>query len=150
MAEIDKIIAKQPAVAPQGSVAKAAPSDPVQRGGTESAPVVRSGRSVLWTWVSVSLGVAVAAAVTVGWPYAHSCGLPLYGYLAAAVGVMLVGLWSAVLSWTRRIALAHLVAILVTLTGALVFGKAILDRTSYPDQPATWSCGAPPVTTPAS
>lgn len=150
MAEIDKIIAKQPAVAPQGSVARAAPSAAVQRGAAESAPVVRSGRSVLWTWISVLLGVAVAAAVTVGWPYAHSCGLSLYGYLAAAAGVMLVGLWGAVMSWTRRIALAHLIAILVTLTGALVLGKAILDRTSYPDKPATWSCGAPPVTTPES
>jgi hypothetical protein len=150
MAEIDKIIAKQPAVAPQGSVARPAASAPVQRGATESAPVVRSGRSALWTWASVLLGVAVAAAVTIGWPYAHSCGLPLYGYLAAAAGVMLVGIWGAVMSWTRRIALAHLVAILVTLTGAMVLGKAVLDRTSYPGKPATWSCSAAPVTPPAS
>lgn len=143
MAEIDKIIAKQPAVAPQGSVARAAASAPAQRAASESAPVVRSGPTVLWTWVSVLLGVAVAAAVTVGWPYAHACGLSLYGYMAAAAGVLLVGLWGTVMSWKRRIAAAHVIAVLVTLTGGLILGKTILDRSSYPSKPSTWSCGAP-------
>jgi hypothetical protein len=140
MAEIDKIIAKQPVGASQGAVTKAGGAAPVQRQAPESAPVVTSRRAVLTTWVSVLLGVMVAAGVVFAWPYAHTCGIPLYGYLAAAAGVMLVGLWAAVLSWKRRIALAHLTALLVTLTGAVILGKAVLDRSSYPGRPAAWSC----------
>jgi hypothetical protein len=142
MAEIDKIIAKQPAV-PQGSAVKASGSAPVQRAAVEAAPVVRTRRTALATWVQVLLGVIVAAGVTLAWPYAHSCGLSLYGYLAAAAGVVLVGLWGAVASWARRMALAHLIALVVTLSGALLVGKTFLDRSSYPRRPSTWSCTAP-------
>jgi hypothetical protein len=147
MAEIDKIIAKQPAGPPAPGV-KVSPTAPVQRAAAETAPVVRNRRTALATWVQVLLGVTVAAGVTLAWPYAHSCGLSLYGYLAAAVGVVLVGLWGAVASWTRRMALAHLIAVLVTLSGALLVGKIFLDRSSYPRQPSTWSCTAPGIPTP--
>ena len=142
MAEIDKIIAKQPVGTP-APAAKAAPAGAVQRAVTETAPVVRTRRTVLATWVQVLLGVTVAAGVTLAWPYAHSCGLSLYGYLAAATGVVLVGLWGAVASWARRMALAHLIALIVTLSGALLVAKIFLDRSSYPRQPSTWSCTAP-------
>jgi len=143
MAEIDKIIAKQPAVGAQGSGGRASPSAPVQRAATESGPVVRSGRAVLTTWLRVSLGVTVAAGVSLAWPYAHACGVPLYGYVAAAAGVFLAGLWGAVASWARRMAAAHLIALLVTLTGALIVGKVFLDRSTYPSRPSTWSCTSP-------
>lgn len=143
MAEIDKIIAKQPAGGGQGAGARPSASAPVQRGASESAPVVRSGRAVLTTWLKVSLGVTVAAGVALAWPYAHACGLPLYGYVAAAAGVFLAGLWGVVASWARRMAAAHLIALLVTLTGALIVGKVVVDRSSYPIRKSTWSCPAP-------
>jgi len=143
MAEIDKIIAKGGAPGGQGTGVKASSSAPVQRAAPEGGTVVRSGRGALTTWLKVSLGVLVAAGVALAWPYAHTCGLSLYGYVAAAAGVFLAGLWGAVASWTRRMAAAHLIALLVTLTGALIVAKAVVDRSSYPIRRSTWSCPAP-------
>jgi hypothetical protein len=89
----------------------------------------------------VLLGVAVAAGVALAWPYAHRCGWPLYGYLAASSGVILAGLWGVVTSWRRRLGVAHAVALLVTLTGIALVARIVVDRTNYPRHPATWSCG---------
>ena len=99
MAEIDKIIAKDQGAGVRGqgsggTVPAALPAP--QRSGPP--PVVRGRRDVLAAWVRVFLGVAVAAAVALAWPYAHVCGISLYGYLAAASGVVLVGLWGVVAS----------------------------------------------------
>ncbi len=137
MAEIDKMIAKQPAPAPGVRGAPAALPSP-QRAGPVAPS--RTGHDVLATWVRVLLGVTVAAGVGFAWPYAHACGLPLYGYLVAAGGVALAGLWGAVTSWSRRVGLAHIVSLLVALVGAALLGKAILERTEYAKQPATWTC----------
>ncbi len=138
MAEIDKIIAKQPA---------AVPGKPVPAGGGAAAPAARaalpaparSGRTVFTAWIRVGLGVAVAVGVT-QWPYAHGCGILLYAYLAAAGGVILAGLWGAATAWSRRMGLAHVVSLLVTLWGAGLVAKVILDRTSYVGHPAVWIC----------
>jgi hypothetical protein len=140
MAEIDKIIAKQPAPAPGvrgGTAALPAPQ--------RAAPPAprRTGRDALATWVRVLLGVTVAAGVGLAWPYAHVCGLPLYGYLAAAGGVVLVGLWGVVASWKRRMLLAHALSMIAALAGAVLVAKVILDRSSYPKQSSTWSCSTP-------
>jgi len=143
MAEIDKIIAKQPVqgVRSQESGVRGAPAAlPAPQRAAAPAPS-RGGRESLLTWVKVFLGVGVAAAVGVAWPYAHGCGIPLYGYLAAAGGVVLVGMWGVVASWKSRKALAHMIALLTTITGTVLAGKVLLDRTNYPKQPATWSCG---------
>ena len=139
MAEIDKIIAKQPATVagkpvPAASGAPAAPA----RQGAAPLPVAR-GRTALTGWVRVLLGVAVAIGVA-QWPYAHACGVPLYGYLAAAGGVVLAGLWGAVTSWRRRMAMAHVLSLIVTLWGGVLAGKAFLDRSDYARHPATWAC----------
>ena len=137
MAEIDKIIAKQPAV-PAGKPAMAGASAPAARPQAPS-PVVRSGRATLTAWLRVGLGVAVAAGVT-QWPYLHACGLAAYGYAIAAGGVVLAGLWGAVISWKRRMGLAHGVSLLVALWGSVLLGRAVLDRTEFVAKPLTWSC----------
>ena len=143
MAEIDKLIAKQPTSAPSGpgSVVRGGPATLPAPQRAAAPPVARGGREALITWVKVLLGVGVAAAVGLAWPYAHVCGVPLYGYLAAASGVVLVGLWAVVASWRSRMPVAHMLALLATLAGAVLVGKVLLDRTNYPKQPATWSCG---------
>ena len=143
MAEIDKLIAKTPpsATSGQGSGVRGGPAALPAPQRAAAPPVARGGREALITWVKVLLGVGVAAAVGLAWPYAHVCGVPLYGYLAAAGGVVLVGLWGAVASWKSRMPLAHTLALLATLAGAILVGKVLLDRTDYPKQPATWSCG---------
>ena len=143
MAEIDKLIAKQPAQGarePGSQGARVAPAALPAPQRAAAPPVARGGREALFTWVKVLLGVGVAAAVGLAWPYAHVCGVPLYGYLAAAGGVVLVGLWGAVGSWKSRMPLAHMLALLATLAGAVLVGKVLLDRSSYPRVPASWSC----------
>lgn len=138
LAEIDKVIAKQPLGAPKPATPGAPAALPAPRS-APAAPVAR-GRDALGGWVRVVLGVAVATGVALGWPYRHNCGLPLYGYLAASAGVWLAGVWGAVASWRRRMAFAHLIALLVALTGAVLVARVILDRTGYPKTPSTWSC----------
>lgn len=142
LAEIDKIIAKQP-MPPAGkqlaAPAAAAGAAPAPRAAAVPAPA--RGRAALSGWVRVLLGVAAAAGVALAWPYAHRCGLSLYGYLAASSGVILAGLWGVVTSWRRRLGVAHAVALLVTLTGIALVTRIIVDRTTYPRHPATWSCG---------
>ena len=144
LAEIDKIMAKDAGAggrAPGSGVPATVPARGAApaRAAAPSPPVGR--RAALGTWVRVLLGVGVAVAVGFSWPYAHVCGVPLYGYLAASLGVALVGFWGAVASWKSRMGLAHLMAILATLTGLLLAGKVVLDRSGYPKVPSTWSCG---------
>ena len=141
LAEIDKIIAKQPAPVAgkpvQVSAGAAGPAAPARQAAAP-APATR-GRTALTGWVRVLLGVAVAVGVA-QWPYAHVCGLSLYGYLAAAVGVLLAGSWGAVTSWRRRMGLAHVVSLIVALWGSALVAKAFLDRSDYARHPATWTC----------
>ena len=108
--------------------------------GAAPAPVAVGRRAALGTWVKVLLGTGVTAAVAFYWPYAHACGLSLYGYVAAAAGAMLVGLWGVVATWKSRMGLAHLLALLSMLLGAALVAKTVLDRTGYPKTPSTWSC----------
>jgi hypothetical protein len=138
MAEIDKIIAKQPVGAPGKPVpAGAGSASPAPRAALP-APV-RNRRSVLTAWIRVALGVAVAVGVT-QWPYAHACGMLLYAYLAAAGGVVLAGLWGAVTSWHRRMGLAHIISLLVTIWGAGLLAQTVLDRSNYARHPGVWVC----------
>jgi hypothetical protein len=143
MAEIDKLIAKQPTAAPsgQGSVVRGGPAALPAPQRAAAPPVARGGREALGTWVKVLLGAGVATAVAFYWPYAHGCGLQLYGYVAAAAGVMVVGLWGVVASWKARMGLAHLIALLSMLLGGALIAKTVLDRSSYPKVPSTWRCG---------
>ena len=124
MAEIDKIIAQQPAAAPGKPVpAGSAPAAPATRAALP--PPARTRRTVLTAWIRVALGVAVAVGVT-QWPYAHACGLLLYAYLAAAGGVVLAGLWGAVTSWNRRMGIA--LARSATVEDAIERAKAAAAR----------------------
>lgn len=148
LAEIDKIIAKTPALpaptpsaAPPGPGRAPAPSRrPAEGPGFSETP---RHRLVLTTWLRVILGLVVAAAMT-QWPYAHGCGLQLVWYLGAAAGVILAGMWGTVISWKRRMPGAHVVSLLVTLWGAYLAGKVVLDRTGYAKVQRTWSCAANP------
>jgi hypothetical protein len=140
LAEIDKIIAKQPA--PVAAPVSATGAEPARRAAeppSRRAAETPRHRVVLTTWLRVLLGIGVAAAMT-QWPYAHSCGLELGYYLGAAAVVILAGGWGTVISWRRRMPGAHIVSLLVTLWGAGLAGKVVLDRTSYVRTPLVWRC----------
>lgn len=145
LAEIDKIIAKQPLPVPAPS-AGSPPSGPgPARRGAEPRSLTETPRHrlVLTTWVRVLLALVVGAAMT-QWPYAHGCGLQLVFYLGASAGVILAGLWGSVISWKRRMPGAHVVSLLVTLWGGYLAGEVVLDRTGYPRVQRTWACPASP------
>lgn len=145
LADIDKIIAKQPVLVPAPPAGSPPPAPGPSRRAAEpsSRPDVPRHRLVLTTWLRVVLALVVAAAMT-QWPYAHGCGLQLVFYLGAAAGVILAGLWGTVISWKRRMPGAHVVSLLVTLWGAFLAGQVIVDRTSYVRVQRTWSCPANP------
>lgn len=131
LADIDKIIASSPAVPPGGKVPAPAP-----RAGPP-APAPR--REVLGGWSRVLLGAAAAVGAAF-WPYAHACGLGLWLYLGVSGTVVVAGVWGMLASWRRRLGLAHVVALLVTLWGIGLVAAELLPRLGYAKDAATWSC----------
>ncbi len=85
--------------------------------------------------LALSLGVMMAA-----WPYLRSCGLPLVGYLAAVGTVVWAGGWAAVAAWRSRLALAHMLSLVVVLYGLILSLAEFLPRTGYATHHATWQC----------
>jgi len=139
LAEIDKVMAKQPAPAPVPAKAGAA-QPPARAAAPAAAPVARAaGGSALGTWLKVGLGAVLAGAMT-QWPYANACGIGLFIYLGATGVVVLAGLWGALSSWNRRMGLAHVVSLLVTLWGIGLVTAVALPRMGYTRPAATWFC----------
>jgi hypothetical protein len=139
LADIDKIIARQPAGPAPGPLPAGSPSPRAGELGRHRPIEPPRHRVVLTAWLRVVLALGVAAAMT-QWPYAHGCGFQLYLYLGAAGVVFLAGLWGAVTTWRRRMAFAHLLSLLVVLWGGCLAGKAVLDRTDYVKTRLTWTC----------
>lgn len=140
LAEIDKVMAKAPAPVPAKVGAGGQAPAPRQSSGPAPAPPA-SGKSALGTWLKVLLGAALGVAMT-QWPYAHVCGTGLFLYLGAAGVVVIAGLWGALSSWNRRMGLAHVVSLLVTLWGIGLVSSIALPRMGYINvrPPATWFC----------
>ena len=131
LADIDKIIASSPAVPPGSKVPAPAP-----RAGPP-APAPR--REALGGWSRVLLGAAAAVGAAF-WPYAHACGLGLWLYFGVSGTVVVAGGWGMLASWRRRLGLAHVVALLVTLWGIGLIAAELLPRLGYARDTATWSC----------
>lgn len=128
LAEVDKVMAKQPAPVP----AKAGSAPPALRAGPP-------GGSVLGTWLKVGLGAVLAGAMT-QWPYANACGIGLFIYLGATGVVVIAGLWGSLSSWHRRMGLAHVVSLLVAWWGFGLAAAVALPRIGYAKHAATWFC----------
>lgn len=139
LAEIDKVMARQPAPVPAKAGA-AAPAPAPRSGGAAPVEAPRAtGKAAFGTWLRVLL-VAVAGGALTQWPYANSCGLGLILYLGAVGVVTLGGLWGALSSWNRRMGLAHVVSLLVSLWGLGLAAAVVLPRMGYAKQAATWFC----------
>jgi hypothetical protein len=50
------------------------------------------------------------------------------------------GVWGMLASWRRRLGVAHVVALLVTLWGVGLVAAELLPRLGYAKDTATWSC----------
>jgi hypothetical protein len=102
-------------------------------------PVSLSLPSIPGVWVRIALGVLLGAAMT-QWPYAGTCGAGLGLKVAATAMVALAGIWAAAQSWRRRMATAHMTALLVIAWGLALLTHEILPRTPYWSDPAPWLC----------
>lgn len=114
---------------------------PAVVGGT---PVTRSLQEptpseVIGVWVRVILGLSLGIMMS-AWPYGRTCGLPLFGYFAAVLTVMLAGVWAGVAAWRFRSGLAHIVALILVLYGMTLATAELLPRTGYALDQATWLC----------
>lgn len=133
LAQIDKLIASQPAPVP-------APPVPGRVPPPAGSGVPSRSRDRTWaTWLRVLLGVLLAAAMT-QWPYGHSCGLRLFVFLGAVGVVSVAGLWGALSSWRRRMGLAHTVSLLVLGWGLALAAGAVLPRIGYARTALPWLC----------
>jgi hypothetical protein len=125
--------------APAGP-APAAVRPPPARGG---------GGTPRWQgWVRTAAAVGAAVGV-VFWPWPGTCGAPVLGLVAAAGGVMGIGLWSAVGTWRHRHPVLHVVSLVTVLWGGGLAAREVLPRVGYAiptaAHPAQWQCeaGAP-------
>jgi len=137
LAEIDRLIARAPAQdpkpAPRAGTAK--PTGPAAPAGPVAG---RTGRP-LGVWLRVGLGVVLGLALT-QWPYARACGLGLFLYLGVVGMTVLAGVWGSVVSWRRRMGLAHAVALGVVLWGFGVAASVVLPRVGYARASLFWLC----------
>jgi hypothetical protein len=145
---VDRLLAQLPGLQ---QAAPEAPRNPTYRpiqptfvSTPVSTPSVRpSGPTegqIIGVWIrlilALSLGITMA-----GWPYLRVCGLPLMGYLAAVGTVMLAGGWAAKSAWRYRLALAHVLSLVVILYGLMLSMAELLPRTGYAMHHANWQCG---------
>lgn len=140
LADIDKLIASGPPALP------APPATGGRKGGTSAPPLPTSRPSVVPTrggawrsWAKAGLGALLALAMT-QWPYAHPCGLGTMLYLGAAGVVVLAGLWSAVSSWRRHAAGAHVLSLGVILAGLVLTALEVAPRVGYAKTALPWMC----------
>ena len=140
LAEIDKLMAKSPPAAPPPAAVPAGrPAAPAPRSAAPPSLPAPARGSAMSVWVRVLLGVVLAGAMT-QWPYGTQCGTALFLYTGASAMVGLAGVWAAGASWRRRMALAHIVALLVTLWGLVLVATIVLPRIGYARAEAAWFC----------
>jgi hypothetical protein len=96
-------------------------------------------RDLASLWARVALGVVLGVMIT-QWPYPHTCGMGLLQYLGAVAMVIATGGWIAVVSWSRRHAPGHVLALLVMLWGIALVTYEILPRVGYAALRWTWQC----------
>lgn len=120
---------------------------PAKGAATPAAKAVAVEKQASTKTLGVMLRLLLSLALGVGivfWPYGTRCGLPLFGYLAAAGLISVTGVWSAIWTWRHRSARGHLVALGLVLWGALLAANEILPRVGYarPTEahPAVWLC----------
>ena len=78
------------------------------------------------------------------WPYGASCGPSLAGFLAAVSLVAVGGLWAGWYSWRHRLAIHHVLAMLLVVTGLALVAAQVLPRLGYATvvgvEATSWTC----------
>lgn len=120
---------------------------PARNAPTPAAKAEAVSRQASTSTLGVMLRLVLSLLLGVGilfWPYGTRCGLPLFGYLAAAGLISITGIWSALWTWRHRSGRGHLMSLLLVLWGALIAANEVLPRIGYarPSEahPAVWMC----------
>jgi len=95
--------------------------------------------SVGGVWVRVALGAVLGAALT-QWPYPGTCGAWLGLKIGAIAMLAIAGTWAATTSWRRRMAAAHIAALLIMAWGLALLTHEVLPRAGSWSDPAPWLC----------
>jgi hypothetical protein len=144
---VDRLLAQLPGLRSAPAVVVESPSRfPTVTGGTPSRRSQASAPSqseLIGVWVRVMLGLSLGIMMA-RWPYARTCGLPLFGYFSAVLTVTLAGIWAAASAWRFRSGLAHIVALILMLYGLALTTAELLPRTGYAVDRATWVCDEAP------
>jgi hypothetical protein len=137
MREVNRLLAKLPEADPS-LVSGRAPTlkKPVPGVGPHAGP---TGAEWLGAWARVTLGLLVGVAMT-QWPNAHECGFSLLSYGVGVATVLATGVWSGVASWKRRLAVAHVLSLLLIIWGLALAAREVLPRVGYASTPAEWLC----------
>src|SRR2546430_16044719 len=143
MKEVDKLLSKLPGADPSlaGAPTVRKPAAHAPQGPPGSASSRARGR--LGTWLRVGLGVLLALGLA-AWPYSHQCGLRLIFYMIGVATVVVAGVGSAISSWKRRLGLAHVLSLAVTLWGLALPADIFLPRMGYTTPAGGWVCPQPP------
>ncbi len=128
LAAIDRAMAGMPANAP-----------PTRASPPVLPPPAPSRGARLGSWIKVLLGLALALGIT-QWPYRYDCGRYLAFYWVAVILVVMVGTWSAISTWRRRLGFAHALSLLVTLLGLVLAARELLPRVGYAKFELQWVC----------
>jgi hypothetical protein len=140
MREVDRLLAKLPEADPN-LVSGRVPTlkKPVPAAATATSGAGPTGLEWIGTWVRVALGLLIGVGMT-QWPNAHECGLNLLFYGIGVGAVLAAGLWTSVASWKRRLAVAHVLSLLLIIWGLALAAREVLPRVGYAHSPATWFC----------
>jgi hypothetical protein len=144
LADIDRVIEKQGAPAPQGTPPALLPGavpPPVRLPGTGEPSIARGSVAMTWFWTGLALLLAAALPL---WPYGKGCGLQLFFYLGAATLALLAGATGAVHGWRNRRGLAHVVSLLVIVFAGVMGAREVLPRVGYAAQAQAWLCPSVP------
>jgi hypothetical protein len=159
--EIDRLIRTLPGADPtlrgdpspaRASAAVPGPIGPVNppRGGT-AGPATSTGSvpgigglaprtvEIIGTWLRTAAASGLGAAVLY-WPYAHECGWLLHLYLGVIAAVLVSGAWASVTAWRARVAVAHVLALIVMFWGVVLAAEQLLPRIGYAAVGAAWRC----------
>jgi hypothetical protein len=146
--EVDRLLARLPGADPgarlnaAGSIKSPTfprPAIMVGIARTDQATPTLTRVELLGLWARVLLGVLLGALMT-QWPYARDCGFPLLWYLAAVAAVTIAGGWVSFASWTNRSPVAHVIALMLTFWGIVLFAEQLLPRIGYAANQAAWGC----------
>lgn len=137
LADIDKVIARQPAPA----------SGPPAGAGKPATPPRRRFVAQTWFWTGLAIVLAIALPL---WPNDKSCGLPLIFYLGAAGIALLMGVLGALASWAHQRGLAFVLSLAAILWAGILATREILPRVGYARQELHWTCPEPPAAAPAA